>query len=71
MDTVYEIETKLRSGEWSNEDVPPSVGGHNEFDTEAEARAAITRLKEIDEDWAVAEYRVVEWYLPIFAPTII
>ena len=66
MDTVYEIETKLRSGEWSNE-----VGGHNEFDTEAEARAAITQLKEIDEDWAVAEYRVVEWHLPIFAPTII
>ena len=51
---LYEIETQLRSGEWSNE-----VGDRNEFDTETEALAAIGELKGIDEEWAVAEYRVV------------
>jgi hypothetical protein len=51
----YEIETQLRSGEWSAE----AVGDRNEFDTETEALAAIGQLKEIDEEWAVAEYRVV------------
>ena len=51
--TTYEIQTKY-GGEWSNE-----VGDRNEFDTETEALAAIGQLKEIDEEWSRANYRVV------------
>lgn len=55
----YQIETRneelWHSREWS-----PDVGGPNEFGTEAEAEAVIEELRKLGEDWAAAEYRVVE-----------
>lgn len=49
----YRGETKLESGDWC----PTLWWG---FETQEEAWVAIGKLKEIDEDYAVAEYRVVE-----------
>ena len=54
----YQIESRTThwaSREWS----PDGIGEPNEFDTEAEALAAIDALRQLGEDWAEAEYRVV------------
>jgi hypothetical protein len=53
---MYKIETRDRYGNWDD-----NVGtGENAFETEADALAMVEELRKIGEDWASADYRVVE-----------
>ena len=52
---AYEIITRF-DDVWTND----GVGLGNEFETEAEARAAIEEIKTLGGEWAAAEYDVRE-----------
>lgn len=53
--TTYQIETRSTTGNWDGH-----VGDGNAFATQAEAEAAIGSLRAMGDEWASAEYRVVE-----------
>jgi hypothetical protein len=48
--------SKATGNEWHNDE----IGEPNVFETEAEAWAAIEELRKLGEDWATAEYDVLE-----------
>jgi hypothetical protein len=53
---MWTIETKDAHGQWRGD----TVGEQNAFQCEADAFRAIEDLRRLGEDWARAEYRVVE-----------
>ena len=56
---MFQIES--RSQHWSSRAwSPDGIGDSNEFASPAEAEAMIAELRKLGEDWAAAEYRVVE-----------
>lgn len=55
-ETRYEVQSRTDGGEWRSD----GLGDANEFITEAEAEHAISELRALGEDWASAEYRVVD-----------
>lgn len=55
-ETRYEVQSRTDGGEWRSD----GLGDANEFVTEAEAEQAISELQALGDDWAAAEYRVVE-----------
>ena len=52
---------EVRSSHWASRDWSSDVGCPNEFGSEEEAEKAIEGLKGLGEEWASAEYRVVEY----------
>ena len=59
---MFEIQSRNRKNNLLTEWGPEGIGEPNEFASRDEAWAAIRDLQSLGEDWADAEYRVVEIY---------
>jgi hypothetical protein len=57
--TMYQIESLTRYGIWTDEEITDDPAA-NTFETAEEAEAMIAELRTIGDEWATAQYRVVE-----------
>lgn len=56
---MFEIQGKGKHGDWDSEYVSSDPSA-TQFETEAEAKAAIEEIRAIGTDWANREYRIIE-----------
>ncbi len=57
---TFQIESRNTASSLTSEWDIDGIGEPNAFDTYEEAEAAIEELRQLGDDWAAAEYRVVE-----------